>query len=130
MIRASSLVRLWSRGVATAGMGVIGLTDVYGLEELSAAGLRVEIERGEQLLSQEIDGEMVLLDLRSGMYLGLNRVGTFIWKLIHSRGGSVPAEEIADAVIREFEVEAGAARRDVGQFISDLSSNRLVRVHS
>lgn len=112
------------------GTGGIGLADVHRPANSGKEVLRIEIERSDQLLSQEIDGEMVLLDLRTGMYLGLNRVGTFIWKLVSSRGGPVGADEIADAVAGGFEVEAGAARRDLDEFITELSSNRLVRVRS
>jgi hypothetical protein len=44
------------------------------LDEATTSGPRIEVEARGELLSQEIDGEMVLLDLRSGMYLGLNLV--------------------------------------------------------
>jgi hypothetical protein len=90
----------------------------------------IEVEGGGELLSHEIDGEMVLLDLRSGMYLGLNRLATFIWNLIVTNHGSLAAGKIVEAVTGEFDVEPATARHDLDQLLLELRSNRLVRVHA
>src|SRR5438874_308601 len=36
----------------------------------------------DELLSSELDGEAVILDLTSGVYFGLNGVGARIWELL------------------------------------------------
>ena len=36
----------------------------------------------ETVFAQEVDGEMVLLDMESENYFGLDEVGTSIWKEI------------------------------------------------
>jgi hypothetical protein len=36
----------------------------------------------EEVLSQEVNGETVLLDLEGESYFGLNEVGTRIWQLL------------------------------------------------
>ena len=38
----------------------------------------------KEVLSQELNGETVLLDLQGESYFGLNEVGTRIWQLIQS----------------------------------------------
>src|SRR2546423_3220492 len=104
------------------------LEEISSMDESRVGQRRVSTVGADHLLSQEIDGEMVLLDLRSGMYLGLNRLGTFIWKLLISNDGSISAGTIVEAVTGEFEVEPATARRDLDQLLLELSSNRLVRV--
>jgi hypothetical protein len=104
------------------------LEDIASMDESRGGQRRVSTVGADQLLSQEIDGEMVLLDLRSGMYLGLNGVGTFVWKLISSSEGPVGVGEIAEAVAAEFDVATATARRDLDQLLEELSSNRLVHI--
>jgi coenzyme PQQ synthesis protein D (PqqD) len=115
---------------ATTAWRVVNLAEVYRLNDAPTSGPMIEVEARGELLSQEIDGEMVLLDLRSGMYLGLNRLGTFIWKLIDTAHGAVAAETIVQAVTGQFDVDPGRARQDLDQLLVELSSNRLVRVQA
>jgi hypothetical protein len=104
------------------------LEDISSVDESGGRLRRVSTVGQDHLLSQEIDGEMVLLDLRSGMYLGLNGVGTFVWKLISARESPVGVGEIAEAVAAEFDVATNTARRDLDQLLEELSSNRLVHI--
>src|SRR2546421_6638596 len=104
------------------------LEEISSMDESRGGQRRVSTVGADHLLSQEIDGEMVLLDLRSGMYLGLNGVGTFVWKLISSRGSPVGVGEIAEAVAAEFDVATATARRDLDQLLEELSSNRLGQI--
>lgn len=99
-----------------------------GVVNSTNAGRSLQVESGSQIVSREIDGEMVLLDLRSGMYYGLNQVGAFVWRLISARQGTIPVVEIVDAVVGEFDVEGATARRDLDQLLLELTSNRLVSV--
>ena len=64
------------------------------------------------VLSQEVAGETVLLDLNSEHYFGLDAVGTRIWQLIQ-QGLSLRA--IVDTMLAEYEV-------DEAQLIGDLEA--------
>lgn len=98
------------------------------MDSLKEAGLIVTVNNGRRVISRDIDGEMVLLDLHSGMYYGLNQVGAFVWSLISAKRGSIPVEEVVAAVVDEFEVDDPTARRDLHQLLMGLSSNWLVNV--
>ena len=60
----------------------------------------------EHVLSRELDDEMVLLNLDSGEYFGLNDTGTRIWELL-ADGRS--REEVIDCLTDEFEVTVDVA---------------------
>ena len=40
------------------------------------------IVRNVELLDSEIDGEIVMMNIESGKYFGMNKVGSEIWKMI------------------------------------------------
>jgi hypothetical protein len=76
------------------------------------------------VLSRELDGEAVLLDLRSGRYFGLNGTGARVWALLKD---GLERTQIADAIVEEFEVDAEIARADVDVFIVALTERGLIR---
>ena len=77
----------------------------------------------EALTWREVDGEIVVLDRRSWMYMGVNGSGMLLWKLI-VEGASLPrlVESLRDA----YELDAEVAQRDVEAFLELLSSHNLL----
>ena len=75
------------------------------------------------VISQEVSGETVLLDLNSENYFGLDEVGTRIWQLIESSGN---LQEIYDTMLEEYEVEADQLLDDMEQLVVDIEKAGLV----
>ncbi len=76
-----------------------------------------------QVMSRLVGDETVLLDLASGIYFGLDKVGKRIWESItegHSLG------EIAAVITAEYEVDEAQAQADVIEFASDLVERGLL----
>ncbi len=71
----------------------------------------------DHVLSRKLDDEMVLLNLDSGEYFGLNDTGTRVWELL-SDGRS--REEVVDCLTEEFEVEVETASAHVMTLCSEL----------
>lgn len=69
------------------------------------------------VLFQEVDGEIVLLDLESERYFGLNRTGARIWQLV---GEGAAPDAIVDRLQREFEADRAAIARDVEALLDQL----------
>ena len=78
-----------------------------------------------QVMSRLVDDETVLLDLKSGMYFGLDGVGKLIWESI-SEGKNLG--ETAAMIAAEYEVEEARAQSDVIEFASDLVDRGLLDV--
>jgi hypothetical protein len=76
-----------------------------------------------EVLSQEVNGETVLLDLDGESYFGLNEVGTRIWQLIQS-------EQTVDETLRtlsdEYDVSRGQLENDVSELLDKLTDAGLV----
>ena len=78
-----------------------------------------------EVLFQEVSGEMVLLDLSSESYFGLDVIGARIWGLLES-GSTVG--EVLDTLMGEYEVERETLEADVGELLGRLLEAGLIRV--
>jgi len=84
------------------------------------------VQRLDEVLFQNLDGEAVLLDLASETYFGLNEVGTRIWQLIET---APPLSEVLSTLCAEFEADAERIEDDLLALVGDLSKAGLVTVH-
>ncbi|HEY3883746.1 MAG TPA: PqqD family peptide modification chaperone [Vicinamibacterales bacterium] len=71
---------------------------------------------------RELEGEAVVLDLESGMYYGLDEVGTCVWRAIEPSGALSKA---LDSVLAEFDAERAAAEADLLELASTLIDKGL-----
>jgi hypothetical protein len=75
------------------------------------------------VLSQEVSGETVLLDLESEYYYGLDAVGTRIWQLIRDSGKLLT---IYNTLLEEYEVDETQLRADLEALIMDACERGLI----
>jgi PqqD family protein of HPr-rel-A system len=81
----------------------------------------------KSVVCAELDDESVLLDIESGMYFGLDAVGTTIWTML-AEGASEDA--IAACLSEEYDLPASQIRADVDEFLQTLQSKGLVKQES
>jgi hypothetical protein len=90
-----------------------------------AVSLDSRVSISEDAVFRELEGEAVIVHLDSGMYYGLDPVGTRLWQLIDAHGQLQP---VFDAALEEFEVEPERLQHDLLQLVSELASRQLVVV--
>ncbi len=79
--------------------------------------------RSSDLLWHEIDGELVVLDLRSSQYLATNASGTvLVTQLTEERTQA----ELAQALIEAFGISQSQATHDVVGFVTELERSGLL----
>jgi hypothetical protein len=71
----------------------------------------------EHVLARKLDDEMVLLNLDSGEYFGLNDTGTRVWELLAEGSTS---EEIVGRLTEEFEVTVEIASNHVATLCGEF----------
>jgi hypothetical protein len=91
--------------------------------ELATLASRVRIN--DDVLFQELQGEAVLLNLKSGVYFGLDPVGTRIWQLFAEHE---VLSEVAQAVVAEYDVAEDKCSEDLLKLVDDLEKQELVSV--
>ena len=83
------------------------------------------ITRNEELLSGEIEQEIVIMNLDSGSYHVINKTGQRIWELLEE---PMSAAEICSTISEEYEVDTQNCQEEVLKFLADLQSRQIVTV--
>ncbi|WP_309499254.1 PqqD family protein [Sulfurovum sp.] len=87
--------------------------------------LNQKITFADTVFAQEVDGEMVLLDMESENYFGIDEVGTAIWKAMQEKE---TLKEVFDVLLEQYEVTEEVLEGDLSDFLDKLLENELVRV--
>ena len=82
------------------------------------------ITPSSDLICQELDGEMVILDLKQERYFGLDEVGCRIWQLLSD---GTTTEEILRTLQAEFEVDEQTLTDDLNALYQQFVAARLVQ---
>ena len=77
------------------------------------------------VLSQEVSGETVLLDLNSENYFGLNDVGTRIWQLMQEDGD---LQKVYDTMLDEYDVDKKQLGKDMEELVAKLVDAGLIEI--
>jgi PqqD family protein of HPr-rel-A system len=77
-------------------------------------------------VSAQLDGEAVVLDLREGVYFGLNPVATRVWSLLKEAPRSVA--ELRQAILDEYDVEFEQCNGDLRALLEALKDHGLVDI--
>ena len=85
--------------------------------------LQQKVTISSEVLSQEVDGETVLLDLQSESYFGLDEVGTRIWQLLND-GSNLQA--VFDTLLGEYDVKEQQLGKDLQDHIAQLVNAGLI----
>jgi hypothetical protein len=78
---------------------------------------------------REVDGEVVLLNVVTGQYFGLDPVGSQVWMLLQSAGSKgANLQALCAMVTAEFEVDSATAEKDLSALINELLTQQLLVV--
>ena len=81
------------------------------------------LKLSEHVHHVRMDDQVIVADMRSGRYLGLDDVGARIWDLI---GEGATRECIVERLSAEYDVTGRVLERDVRRLLQDLLRRRLV----
>ncbi len=79
----------------------------------------------EHVLHQDLDGEIVVLDSRSGDYFNLNEVASRMWVLLTEHG---TLSEVIGSLLKEFDIDEEPLKADLMAFIKNLVSSGLMDI--
>lgn len=78
-----------------------------------------------ELAWRVIDGEVVILKIKTTTYYSLDPVGSFIWRAME--GAPKTRDQVLDAILEEFAVDRATAVADLDELFTDLVREELVR---
>lgn len=79
--------------------------------------------RSAALEWRAVEGEVVALDLRGSVYLGVNRTGAVLWPRLVT---GATRDQLAAQLVSEFAIERPQAEREVDAFIEELRRLELL----
>lgn len=87
--------------------------------------LNSKVTVASDVVSCDLVEEAALLNLKDGVYYGLNPVGARIWNLLQK---PITAGEILEVIIEEYDVEKDVAQADLMELLEQLLEKELVKV--
>jgi hypothetical protein len=87
--------------------------------------LNSKVTVASDVVSCDLVEEAALLNLKDGVYYGLNPVGARIWNLLQK---PITAGEILEVIIEEYDVEKDIAQADLMELLEQLLEKELVKV--
>jgi len=78
-----------------------------------------------EVLFQEVSGEIVLLDLASESYFGLDEIGARIWALLNEEK---TVGQIVEVLLEEYEVDRARLEGDVNELLENLLEAGLIKM--
>ena len=85
------------------------------------------IKKSEHQVSCSLDNEVAILETKSALYFGLNKVGTHVWQLLKDPHS---VHHICDSVADHFDVDPSTCRADVVRFLTSMQQAGLIEVTS
>jgi hypothetical protein len=78
-------------------------------------------------VASDLAGEVIIFNLKSGVYYGLDSVGARVWDLIQQPR---TVGDIRDALLEEYEVEADRCEHEVMALLGRLAAEGLVEIRN
>ncbi len=87
-------------------------------------GMDAQVSRSTEQVSADLEGDAVILNVKSGKYYSLNPVGARVWQLIES---PISLKALHAALMEEYDVESDRCKEDLLQLIEKLVDAGLVQ---
>lgn len=81
----------------------------------------------EEQVSADLAGEAAVLNLKNGVYYGLNAVGARIWNLLQQ---ARTVNEIRDHLLAEYDVEGVRCEADLYALLEKLAAEGLIKIRN
>ncbi len=87
--------------------------------------LDTRVVASKEQASADLGDEAAILNLKSGVYYGLDAVGARIWNLIQTPR---TVREVRDTLLEEYDVEADRCGNDLINLLKELAEHDLIDV--
>ncbi len=80
--------------------------------------------QNKTIVQSKIGEEVVMLDMESGFYYGLNSVASVIWGVLADEIGF---EKLIDQLMAQFEVERSICEADTQELLDQMLEKNIIR---
>lgn len=83
--------------------------------------------RSSDVAWREIDGEVVLLDLKSSVYISVNAAGSVLWRLLAQ---GTTRDALIGELVSTFGIDGAIAAADVDAFLATCRERGLLEIEA
>jgi hypothetical protein len=94
---------------------------------MNQVSLDTQLVVPDDVIFRELDGEAIILNLATGMYFGLDEIGTRLWALVTESG---TLRHAVDVMAGEYDVDRPALEGDALELAGQLIDKGLVQVRA
>jgi len=92
------------------------------VEVLGKMDFNRKLRFSKNITCREVDGEMVLLDMDTENFFGLDAIASDIWKLLQ-QGKTL--QETYEVLLQDYDVEPERLKNDLETFVRNLIEHKL-----
>jgi ABC-type transport system involved in Fe-S cluster assembly fused permease/ATPase subunit len=81
--------------------------------------------QNKEVIQSRIGDEIVMLDVESGFYFGLNSVASVIWEMMKEK---VDLETMVDALMKEFDVDKSTCESDTLELLGQMAEKKIISI--
>ncbi len=83
----------------------------------------IVLAKGENYIANEIDGEVVMMNIETGLYVSLNNTGKSIWNILDE---PTSIENIIEYLINKYTITKEQCITDVIPFIEEMLKQEIL----
>lgn len=81
--------------------------------------------QNKEVVQSKIGDEVVMLDVESGYYFGLNSVASVIWDMMKDK---IDLNTLVENLMKEFEVDKETCETDTLELLAEMKEKKIIRI--
>jgi hypothetical protein len=82
--------------------------------------------KGGQLVTSELDDDLVMMDIKNGSYISLNRTGRIIWQEIEQ---PLVVTDLIHRLTERYDINESVCTIETLQFLNKMAEQKLIDVN-
>ena len=83
------------------------------------------LSRSDNFLFNEIDGEVVMMNIETGIYASLNKTAKSIWDLLES---PITFGEITESISKKYNIPIEKCLEDIIPFLFHMEEHQIIKI--
>jgi len=83
------------------------------------------IEKNNEMVTADMDGETVMMSVKTGKYYNLGKMGSIIWEMIEN---PILVEIIVSSLLEKYNVDRQQCEEEVLSFLNETGKEGLIDI--
>ena len=81
--------------------------------------------QNKEVIQSRVGDEVVMLDVESGYYFGLNSVASVIWDMMKKK---IELNTLVENLMKEFDVDKATCELDTLELLEEMKGKKIIRI--